>query len=535
MLQEMKKVFINANITTLCDDLPHAEAICVSNGRIEAIGTAAEIKSYVANMPHELIDCKDKYLYPGFIDNHSHLTLYSKMANNVFCGSPSKSINDVLALIKEKTQNTPKGEWVIAYCYDDTGLEGGRHLDRNDLDALSTDHPIFVFHISAHMGYINSFAIKKIGITKDSSITGGEYVKDEQGEPTGFLLECAYFESQKTLPSPSLEEMINFVKTGIADYNKCGITTFFDGGVGFGGTCPICIKALLDLERNNKLNARAYLQFIIEDMDKLAEYGLYDFGSDYVKLGGLKFFTDGSIQIFTAALTEDYHTRPNHKGALLCSVEEIEKTIEKYHCMNIQVAIHTNGDAAIEATLSAFEKAFAKNPRTDLCHMLIHAQMASENHLDRMKELGIIPSFFAKHVEVWGDRHASIFIGPERTARLNPAGSAVKRKMPFSLHVDTPVLPVTVLEGMHTAVNRISTSGKTYGEEQRITPLEALKAYTTYAAIACNTRADRGNIAIGKYADFVLLDQDLLTINPIEIKNIKVLKTICGGHTVYEG
>ena len=443
-------------------------------------------------------------------------------------------MNDVLTLIKEKAKKTPKGEWIIAYGYDDTGLEDGRHLTRSDLDAISTEHPVFVFHISSHMGYINSFAIKQLGITKDSSIEGGEYAKDAQGEPSGFLVECAYFEAQKVLPIPSLGEMVDFLKNGIADYNKCGITTFFDGGIGFGGTGPICVKALLNLERKDELNARAYLQFLGDDMEMLANYGLFDFGSDYVKLGGLKFFTDGSIQILTAALSKDYHTRPNHKGNLLCSVEEIESTIEKYHSMNIQIAVHTNGDAAVEAALIAFEKAFEKNPRTDLSHMLIHAQMASENHLDRMKAIGIFPSFFAKHIEVWGDRHANIFLGPERTARLNPAGSAMRRNMPFGLHVDTPVLPVTALEAMHTAVNRISTGGNLYGEDQRISPLEALKAYTIYPARCCNTRSDRGSIAIGKHADFVLLDQDLLNINHLEIKNIKVLKTICGGRTVYE-
>lgn len=534
MLQDIKKIFINANITTLCKDLENAEAICVSKERIEAIGSTAEIKAYVANMPHEVIDCKGKYLYPGFIDTHSHLTFYSKMTNYVFCGSPSKNINDILILLKEKAKNTPKGEWIIAYSYDDTALEDNRHLDKHDLDTVSTEHPIFVFHISSHMGYVNSSAITKIGITKESSIEGGEYAKDTNGDPTGFLVEYAYFESQKILPTPNAEQMLSNIKNAIADYNKCGITTFFDGGVGFGGTCPECVRALLTLDTKKELNARAHLQFLLEDMDILQNYALYDFGSDYIQFGGLKFFTDGSIQIFTAALTEDYHTRPNHKGETLFSTDTIVSIIEKYHCMNVQIAIHTNGDAAIEAALQGFEKALEKNPRTDLRHMLIHAQLSSDSQLERMKKCGIIPSFFARHLEVWGDRHAALFLGPERTARMNPAGSAVKLDMPFSLHVDTPVLPVTVLEAMHTAVNRISSGGTLYGADQRITPLKALEAYTSYAALCCNTNSDRGKIEIGNYADLVLLDQELATINPIEIKNIKVLKTVCGGRIVYE-
>lgn len=534
MLHESKKIFINANITTLCNDLPHAEAICVSKEHIEAIGTLAEIKAYVANVPHKVIDCKGKYLYPGFIDSHSHLTFYSKMTNSVFCGAPSKNINDILSLLKEKAKSTPKGEWLIAYSYDDTALEDNRHLDCHDLDTVSTEHPIFVFHISSHMGYVNSFAIAKIGITRDSSIEGGEYAKDTNGEPTGFLIEYAYFESQKILPNPSPEQMLVNIKKAIADYNKCGITTFFDGGVGFGGTCPEIVKALLNLGRKNELNARAHMQFLLDDMDVLQNYGLYDFGSDYINFGGLKFFTDGSIQIFTAALLEDYYTRPNHKGELLLPSEKIADIIEKYHCINVQIAVHANGDAAIEAVIQGFEKALTKNPRTDLQHMIIHAQLASDDQLKRMKKCGILPSFFVRHIEIWGDRHASLFLGADRVARLNPAGSAVKLGIPFSLHVDTPVLPVTVLDSIHTAVNRISSGGNLYGEDQRISPLEALKAYTSYAALCCNTNSDRGSIAIGNYADFVLLDQELTTIDPLEIKNIQVLKTICGGRIVYE-
>lgn len=222
------------------------------------------------------------------------------------------------------------------------------------------------------------------------------------------------------------------------------------------------------------------------------------------------------------------------KGELLLPAEKIANIIEKYHCMNVQIAIHANGDAAIEAIIQGFEKALVKNPRNDLRHMIIHAQLASDNQLKRMKKCGIIPSFFVRHIEVWGDRHASLFIGAERVARLDPAGSAVELDMPFSLHVDTPVLPVTVLDSIHTAVNRISSGGNLYGENQRISPLEALKAYTSYAALCCNTHSGRGSIAIGNYADFVLLDQELTTIDPLEIKNIQVLKTICGGRIVYE-
>lgn len=257
-------------------------------------------------------------------------------------------------------------------------------------------------------------------------------------------------------------------------------------------------------------------------------------GTDHLKLGGVKYFADGSIQGFTGALLEDYYTRPGYKGELLWKPEEIEAVILKYHCLGLQVAVHTNGDAASEAVIRAFEKAVERCPRTDLRHMLVHAQLVSDEQLMRLKKCGIIPTLFARHIEVWGDRHCAIYLGPERTARMDPAGSCVRLGMPFSLHVDTPVLPVTALGSMHAAVNRVSDGGVLFGADQRITARQALEAYTTYASLCCGGEHDRGRIEPGRYADFVLLDRDLEAIDPSEIRDAKVRMTICGGRIVYQ-
>lgn len=537
MIQSPKIVLYNAHITTLYDKIESAQAVCLAHGRIEAIGSDEEMFALVENTEYTKINCEGKYLYPGFIDTHSHLTMYSAFVHYVFCGSHNKTIAGVLDKLKERAKTTPKGEWILGYSFDDTGLEDQRHLDRYDLDKVSTEHPIMIFHISAHFGYVNSKAIELLGITNETKCEGGEYVCDENGVPTGFLVEFAFFHSQDILPRPNLAQMRENFKIAIEHYNACGFTTFFDGGIGIGGTGAECIRTFTDLDRSNEMNARAYLQCMPDQMSKLHEYGLWGFGSDFVCLGGLKYFTDGSIQGFTAALLEDYHTRPGFKSEILFPQEEIDSIIDFYHSQNIHIAVHTNGDAASESVITAFEKAFEKNPNPNLRHMLIHAQNVSDEHLARMQKIGMIPSFFARHLEVWGDRHASIFLGPERTARLNPAGSAVRLNMPFSLHVDSPVLPVTALGGIHTAVNRQTSSGVTYGEDQKISPLEALKAYTSYAALCCETeqsRTLRGRIAPNYYADFVLLEEDLLAVDSSTIKDIKVLKTICDGRVVYD-
>ena len=354
------------------------------------------------------------------------------------------------------------------------------------------------------------------------------------GVPTGLLLENAIIEASGRLPVPTEDQVRESLVRAIAEYNKKGFTTFQDGGLGINGEAEVFLRPYMELAREGRLNARAYLQLLPSEMDKLIPLGLWGIGNDHMKIGGVKYFTDGSIQGFTGALLEDYYTRPGYKGALLWSQEEIDEIIIKYHCLGFQVAVHTNGDAASESVIQAFEKAVERCPRTDLRHMLIHAQLVSDSQLERMKACGIIPSLFARHIEVWGDRHAAIFLGPERTARMDPAGSCVRLDMPFSLHVDTPVLPVTALGSMHAAVNRISDGGVLFGGDQRITPRQALEAYTTYASLCCGGEHDRGRIEPGRFADFVLLDSDIEAIDPSGIRDIKVLKTICGGRVVYE-
>lgn len=533
MLSSPCTVFANAEVVTLSDALPKAEAVCVADGRILHVGSLAEVRAAAGSMAKE-IDCGGGILHPGFIDSHSHLSSYANCLDQVYCGLSLGSISGVLDALRAKMSTLAEDEWILGYGYDDTGIADNRHLSLDDLDQVSKDRPVFVSHISVHFAYANTRALELLGITPDSQFDGGTVGLDKNGKLNGFLEEMAAFAAMGRLPKAPPEKVRENLERAIAVYNSHGFTTFMDGGIGFSGDPRILMQSYLSLARENKMNARAYLHMMSNLLEQLAPYGLFHFGSEYLVLGGLKYFIDGSIQGFTAALREDYHTRPGFKSSLLFSVDEIEEMIIKHHLAGIQVAVHTNGDYAIETALSAFEKGIAQNGRRDLRHMLIHAQTASEDQLVRMKACGIIPSFFSRHVEVWGDRHAAIFLGPERTARLNPAGSCVRLGMPFSLHVDSPVLPVTALGNMHVAVNRISSSGVVYGPDQRISPLEALKAYTTYASLCCGGEWDRGKIEHGRFADFVLLSDNLTTIAPEAIGNTQVKMTITGGRIVYQ-
>lgn len=534
MLHSSYTVYTGVPVVTMSEKLPEAEAVCVCNGRIVCVGSQAEVTAF-AGSGAEVIDLRARggaALYPGFIDTHSHLTLYSAFLDQAYCGNSTGSVDGVIRVLRQKAQDSPEG-WVLGYGYDDSGISDKRHLTRHDLDAVSTDRPVFVSHISSHMGYANTVALRLLNITAQTRVPCGEVVLGDDGQPNGLLLENAYFEVVVKLPTPTVEQTRVNIRKAIAEYNSCGFTTFQDGGIGINAPEEV-LSAYFALHREKQLTARAYLQFIPPVMERLLPLGMWQFGSDHLVLGGLKYFVDGSIQGYTAALNEDYHDRPGFRSHLLFSPEEILETISRHHCLGIQVAVHTNGDAATEAVLQGFEQAFVRSARIDLRHMIIHAQLATEDHLRRMKKLGIIPSFFSRHIEHWGDRHKARFLGPERTARMNAAGTSVALGMPFGLHVDTPVQPVTALGSMHAAINRVSDGGELLGPDQRISSLEALKAYTSYAALSCGGEHDRGWIEPGRFADFTLLGERLEQAAPERVRHIPVCTTICGGRIVYQ-
>jgi len=260
-------------------------------------------------------------------------------------------------------------------------------------------------------------------------------------------------------------------------------------------------------------------------------------------VGAMKLVADGSIQAYSGYLSEPYYVIPEGKPAGYCGYPrmtqaELNAEMTYFHQAGHQIAVHGNGDAAIEMIINGFEQAQNNWTREDMRPIVIHAQMARDDQLDRMKTLGMIPSFFSLHTYYWGDRHMEIFMGPERAKRMSPAGSAVKRGLPFTIHTDSPVVPMDPLLLMWAAVNRLAygTNTPVYDEnpdlDQRISPRQALRAVTIDAAWQLHMEDTRGSIEEGKLADLVILSGNPLE-NPEGIREIEVLETIMGGRTVY--
>jgi predicted amidohydrolase YtcJ len=255
-----------------------------------------------------------------------------------------------------------------------------------------------------------------------------------------------------------------------------------------------------------------------------------------VILGPVKIVADGSIQGYTGYLSEPYHVPfegdADYRGYPAVPREKLFDIVSQYHGAGMQLAIHGNGDASIDDILDAFEAALAETPAADPRLVVIHAQMARQDQLQRMKALGATPSFFSAHTFYWGDRHRDIFMGPERAANMSPTRWAQDIGLRYSVHLDTPVVPMQPMQLLWSTVNRVSTGGEVIGSAQRVSPMAALRAMTIDAAWQIFQEQRLGSLERGKLADLVILDGDPLTAE--DVRDLRVVETIVGGVSVYK-
>ncbi len=533
------QIYINGNILTMDADNTIAEAMIVRNGLIEAVGSNAEIQKQI-QADENVTDLQGKTVTPGFIDAHGHfpgsgMTVVGLDLNCPPIGKMT-SIPQVLQTLKEKAEVTEKGEWVYGFGFDDTLLAEKMLLTRHDLDSVSSEHPIYVNHISGHLGMGSTIALEKVGILKDTPDPDGGVIcrEPEDGMPTGVLEEAAHFPVFSQIIEFTPETMLEVVQTAVEEYTQYGVTTAQSGlceqklidGLSMGsqmGLIPIRLITWPDPELSEKIITR--------------EYETAPHINDLFQIGAAKIIGDGSIQGFTANLSKPYHT--THKGDTeysgypVTDRETMVSLVKRFHDAGMQIAIHGNGDSTIDDIIYAISEAQRLNPREDTRHIIIHCQTVRDDQLKEMKRLGITPSFFTAHAYYWGDRHSSIFLGPERAHRMNPTKTALDMGIPFTIHVDTPITPMRPLLLVWATVNRMSTGGNVIGADQRITPLQALRATTIDAAWQIFQEKNRGSLEPGKFGDLVVLSDNPLE-NAETIRDIDVLETFVGGKSVYK-
>lgn len=535
-------IYHGGDIVTMNDGQPGAEALAIHKGRILAVGSRADVLG-LQGPNTRLIDLKGKTLLPGFIDAHSHYINSLLVANQCKLyappAGPGTDVPSIVAALKAfaAQRQIPPGEMIIGYGYDENVMPNGRHLNRDDLDAAIPDNPVRVDHVSMHGTVMNSLALQKYGITADTKTPPGGIIVRKPGttEPYGLIMETAFLPviSQPTVMTPQQE--IEWSRAGQRLYAEAGITTAQEGATHLSQYQTIRRAA----EAGANLIDIVVYPFITELDLVTAQVPVTEWGSyrKRVKIGGVKITADGSPQGKTAFFTTSYltggpggeqfwHGEPTFPQATL------NQMVKKVYDLQVPLLIHANGDAAIDAFLTAHETAAAGDLERDRRVTLIHAQFTRQDQIAKYVRYKLRQSYYTLHTYYFAEAHIANR-GERQAMLISPMRASIDAGLHPTNHTDFVVVPLDQLFMLWSAVNRISRAGASIGPDQRITALEGLKSMTLWAAEQYGELDSKGSLEPGKLADLVILDQNPLKVAPNAIKDIRVLETIKEGATIY--
>ncbi len=534
-------IYHGGDILTIDDTQPTARAIAVKDGKIAAVGKTDDVFVLKGDATR-VVDLKGKTLVPGFIDGHSHFINSLQVSRQANCFSPpagpARSIADIVMALKkvQKDHKISKGAFIVGYGYDANVLTDRREMTAADLDAHFPENPVMVQHVSLHGAVFNSLALEKYQITNNTPTPKGGVILRKPGsnEPAGLVMETAFLPIFSSMPRPDEAEMLERLHAGQAIYAAAGITTAQEGA-----THSKDLELLQKAAAQERLSIDVVaLPFITDAKEILQKNPPGTFGAyrNRLKLGGIKITSDGSPQGKTAFFTTPYLTggpggETDWKGEPSFPKLELEAVVKFVYDQRLPLFIHCNGDAAIDLFLDAHEKA-APDRTADLRTVVVHSQFVRKDQLEKYVRYKLIPSFFTEHCFFFGETHLKNR-GQKQAAFLSPMKTALGMGLRCANHTDFNVSPIDQLFVVWTAVNRVSRGGTVLGPEERITPLQALRAITLDGAYMYREEKTKGSLEVGKLADLVILSENPLTVDPTRIKDIRVIETIKEGKTVY--
>lgn len=520
---------VNGRVLTSDPTQPVAEAFAVDRGRFVAVGSSDDIRNLVGPET-ELIDAGGMCVTPGFIDAHTH-PLWGGLQALVSVDTNLGSVARIQEALAQRAKETPPGEWVIGYMYDDTKLSEGRPLNRRDLDEAVPDHPVYVGHRGGHTAVVNSPAFALAGITAETPDPGGGKYYREDGELTGKLAEHGLNVFYPLLPDPSSREQRQAAVKLISELmNAAGLTSVQATGI-----ASQDFTAFQDAYVAGELGLRCYLFPAGGGSGDNAYTALRaagvrtGLGDEWVRIGAVKFAADGSASERTMRMSTPYVGRPNDYGILTMSQEEIHEAVEEAHRAGWQVGIHANGDVTIDMVLKAYERVQELWPRADPRHRLEHCSLVTPSLLERIKSVGAIPTPFYTYAHFHGNKWVEY--GPEKMEQMFAHGSFLEYGIPVAPASDWTPGPFEPLMAIQSMVTRKDFDGRVWGPSQRITVDQALQICTMNGAYASFEENLKGSITAGKLADFVMLAEDPHDVDPDAIKEIPVIRTVVGGET----
>ncbi|MGI9335314.1 MAG: amidohydrolase [Gammaproteobacteria bacterium] len=527
-------------IITMNPRRPTATHVAVRDGYI--LGTGA-IETLAGWGEYELDDrFADKVVMPGLVEGHCHswegsawqdtyIGYYDRRAPDGVMHEGLKSIDEVVDRLKGvAAQTNDQEEPLMAWGFDPIFF-GARRMVAGDLDRVSTNRPILVMHASGHTINANSELLRRANIGRDTDVMG--ILKDANGEPTGELQGPPLrYIVHKSIGRDRFEDMgkpdslWRFARSA----QLAGVTTATD----LANELPeATVAGLVEVTSDEGFPLRIVPAFVAiacpADEGVAKVRSLVPKSNDKLRLGLVKFVADGSIQGLTARLKWPGYYNGSPNGLWYVDPDEMPRLLGAYHDAGLQVHIHTNGDQATEVTIDAIEQVLRRTPAPDARFTLQHCQMAHDAHFRRMARLGICANLFANHLYYWGDQHHALTLGPERAERMDACATAKRSGVNFAIHSDAPVTHLGPLFTAWCAVNRVTASGRVLGEAERLSVDDALYAITLGAAFTLKLDTELGSIETGKRADFAILDDDPLEIEPSKLRDVRVWGTVVGG------
>ena len=509
---EADLVVFNGNIITMDPQKPTATALAVKSYRVLAIGDEEEVLDLVPTAK-KVIDLGGKTVVPGFIDAHTHLTSAGIKQSHVQLDGV-KSPEEAIQKLKDSVDGYPKGEWILGYNWDESEWNDRRYILGKELDEVSSDHPIMITRVCGHLVSVNATGLERLGI--DLTQEGVE--KDKNGKPTGVLKDIDEI-SEKVRPGP--EKILEGIIAGTKIAFEKGITAAVDNA-------PVgTLRHVREIERRDQLSIRMVLNIPVEQIDQMSDLGLTSgMGSPMVKIGGVKIFTDGSIGAMTALVSRGYLKDPNNKGRSLMSPDAYTAIVKKAVEHNIQTVTHAIGDEAIEMVITTFENLKDKSMLREQRHRIEHAELINEYQIRRAVGLGLILSMQPNFVGRW-QQEGGLYderLDSETVRGMNMFRVALDNGARLCFGSDG--MPYGPLYGIWSATTH-------HNDRVRLSVEEALRCYTLESAYSVFQEDTLGSLMVGKRADFVVLSDDILKIEPDAIKDINIEMTVIGGIVEY--
>lgn len=534
--QDADLVVHNAKVYTVDSHMPKAEAFAVKGGRFMAVGTNADIRGLIGKGT-QTYDARQMTVVPGFIDTHNHapgnVLLYEVLVGNPYVVE-FVTIASIVDKLRAKARETPAGMWVNGYFFDDTKVKDNRLINVHDLDEVSKDHPVAVHHRGGHTSFYNSKAFELAGITKNTpNPPGGTYDHDASGELNGRVTDRATGALNRvgTRPTFTPEQREQRDRDGLAFISKqfvrYGLTSVHHEGGN--------LAALQAIRADGKLLHRVSYEASGSVLEAMINGGIASgFGDEWIRFGATSEHTvDGSFSERTMALSTPYAgVEPPYKGNITETQDTLNAWAERVHRAGIQLNCHANGDVAIDMTLTAYERAQKAFPRADARPKITHCTLINDNLIRRMKALGLVPAPFTSYAYYNTDKFK--YYGEELMKRCMAYRTFVDNGITAAAGSDFSPGPFDARMGIQGMVTRTGWDDGKWGLNQRVSVDEALQINTLNGAYNSHEEAIKGSITPGKFADFVVMADDMHTIDQDKIKDIQVVRTVVGGVTVYQ-